>query len=157
MKRFKDITEGTFSIKDVMGYETFIVTDGKEMYSENGEVQKLPKETDLWINKRNKYSNFCMDKKVAKKLAKDIGGVKVKKIKVREPISESKDFYRLPSRIIKNEFYVLNNVIRDAYGSVKSGNDYNPKMLMEAEELIKKIKKSVVKNPSEEEMAKLDH
>jgi len=75
---------------------------------------------------------------------------------VHKDISESKDFYRLPKKVIENELYVLSGLFNDLYKRNKSGNDFKPYVLDEAEKMIKNIKKAVVKNPSEEEMKKLD-
>lgn len=89
-KKYKDLFE-SFTSKDVMGYDAYIVTDDKEIYSENGEVQKLPKEHDLWANKSNKYRDFLLSKKDAEALAKDLGPkMKTKAIKTQKPIKESK-------------------------------------------------------------------
>lgn len=82
MKTFKALIEGTFNVQDVMGYPVFIVTNGKEIFSDTGEVSKFY-EHDVWKSpKKYMYKGFLFtDKKEAEALAKEIS-VDVKEINV---------------------------------------------------------------------------
>ena len=75
---------------------------------------------------------------------------------VQPELFEGKDFYRLPKKIIDNELYVLKGLFENLYSRNSSGNDFKPYMLDEAEKMIKTIKKTMVKNPTEAEMEKLE-
>lgn len=87
MGQFREfLSEGkTFNPNDVLGHTAYIVTDDKEIFSESGEVKKIPKLYDIWANKGKKWSSFIMDKKSADTLAEELSK-KVKEIttKVKE-------------------------------------------------------------------------
>ena len=80
----------------------------------------------------------------------------VERIESKVELNEGGDFYRLPKKVINDELYVLMGLFENLYKRNASGNDFKPNLLAEAEKLIKTVKKSIVKNPSKEEMEKLD-
>jgi len=75
---------------------------------------------------------------------------------LEKEITEDKAFYRLPKKSIENDLFALKQIFDNLYDRNHSGNDYSPNVMKTAEILIKKVKKAVVKNPTEEEMKKLD-
>ncbi len=65
----------------------------------------------------------------------------------KEMVTEKNEFYRIPEKIINNDFYVFQKEIAQMYKSLKGGNDLNYNYFKDLKKTFEKIEKSIEHTP----------
>ena len=77
--------------------------------------------------------------------------MKLKDIMNEMKITEAKDYYRIPKKIIGNELYVAGKLIEDIAKTAENENDFNMVRFDQLLDVLNKVKKSAKKFKSGEE------
>jgi hypothetical protein len=65
----------------------------------------------------------------------------------KEIVSEANEYWRIPEKVIKNDFYVFQKEIAQMYKSLMNGNDLNYNYFMDLKKRFEKIEKSIEHTP----------
>ena len=60
-------------------------------------------------------------------------------------LSEKTHYYRIPEKVIDNEFYFLQREVKEMYSSLRAGNDLDIKYWQKLKKLVSDIDKSIKK------------